>query len=121
LSKLTCLYLACIYTDADNFWKVGITKNNPEERIGDMQTGCPLKIHLVGEYILPTATARAKEKEILKALSEFKTKGEWFKYSSDARKIISPIMRELSELDFETTGTYNTTVARELLLRGPSG
>ena len=65
--------------EGDTFFKVGIT-SVVTKRIGQVQTGCPLKIKQV--WILPVwsnGAAQMIEKMMHDSLKEFGSQGEWFR------------------------------------------
>lgn len=65
---------------AAQFYKIGIS-SNIDNRLKQIQTGCPIKCEYVG-YI-PCNSADRKERELHDLFKEFKTHGEWFDLGDD--------------------------------------
>lgn len=64
--------------------KIGFTRKNPHARLRDLQTGCPLKMRLMG-FVLGTAVM---ERELHDVLRDDRLEGEWFAYTPYVASII---------------------------------
>ena len=72
---------------ADKWIKVGVS-HNVSRRIKMMQTGCPLKIHLLGAFPFQSrAEAFSTESDVHKQLKPCRRFGEWFDYKK-AKKLL---------------------------------
>ncbi len=70
----------------NDFYKIGITNNNVEGRIAQLQTGNPYEIKLVKTYKVPSTTESSLH-GILKN-SGLHERGEWFHLEDAALGII---------------------------------
>lgn len=61
---------------SQDYYKVGVTKGNPQNRMKQLQTGSPVKLRLVRTYKL--RNYEYVEKEVHKRLARYRTSGEWF-------------------------------------------
>lgn len=67
-----------IITDGQNF-KVGVTKNEPQQRLKQLQTGNQKSLKLVGSFLVPAKKVYQLEKEAHEKLKTIYAKsGEWF-------------------------------------------
>lgn len=68
-----------IITDGQNNFKIGITKNEPEKRLKQLQTGHPKKLSIVSIFKLPREEIFKLEKQAHRVLqSKYLKRGEWF-------------------------------------------
>ena len=63
--------------------KIGKAKD-VEARIKTLQTGCPLKLHLIAFFPL----AGDRESAIHRRLSQLRVRGEWFRYTDEVDSVI---------------------------------
>jgi hypothetical protein len=59
-----------------NKYKIGVTKNNVEKRIKQLQTGCPDEIILINQY--KSDVYRKIESWLHRKFKSKKVEGEWF-------------------------------------------
>ena len=75
---------------ANNFYKIGITKNKVSNRVRGLQTGCPFKIEIFDTF--ETRNDLAVENALHKIFRDKGTWGEWFELSNeDIEKLYSTI------------------------------
>lgn len=69
-------------------FKIGYSKR-PDKRVKQLQTGHPKKLGLFGALEFDTEKeARAQEKMLHVSYGHHRTKGEWFKWSPAAEKVM---------------------------------
>ena len=68
--------------------KIGFTRNNPEQRLRALQTGCPLDLVLVGSVI----GCERMEAELHKVFGNDHARGEWFTLTRHVEANIEAIM-----------------------------
>lgn len=71
--------------EAQEWVKIGFTAGDPRQRLKSLQTGCPLKLELIGAV---PATVKA-EAEIHDVLKEERGLGEWFQLTPYVRGLIA--------------------------------
>lgn len=77
----------------DRFIKIGITSNNIQHRLRQVQTGCPLDIYFVRYWVVGTREIATQiEKRIHFELGDRNTHGEWFKNLHEESKTIRKIL-----------------------------
>jgi len=64
-----------------DLFKVGITRNDVDKRIGSIQTTCPYELHLYGSVESPAY--QAIEREIHQEWKDRRRRGEWFTVGAD--------------------------------------
>ena len=75
---------------ANNFYKIGITKNKVSNRVKGLQTGCPFKIEIFDTF--ETRNDLAVENALHKIFRNKGTYGEWFELlNEDIEKLYSTI------------------------------
>lgn len=74
-------YVYLIYDESNNLYKIGVTKNNPNNRVNKLQTGNPTKLYIKEVYkhnypfrIEKMLHNKFKSKQVL---------NEWFELSID--------------------------------------
>lgn len=68
-----------IITDGTDF-KVGVTKNSPEKRLKQLQTGNPKKLEISATFKVPSDLVYQLEREVHKEIQyKYVKRGEWFK------------------------------------------
>ena len=72
-----------IVDEHNSLAKIGIAKK-PKERLCSIQSGNPFPLKLYRTY----RSSRAFELRILSALSEYKVRGEWFRYCDGSKNIL---------------------------------
>lgn len=85
-----------IYIISDNLgnYKVGITNNDPNERLLQLQTGNAAKLTLEKTFKVPQSMCYKLEKQAHEQLSyKFVKRGEWFK-----SKILFPVENIVFEI-----------------------
>lgn len=77
--------------------KVGIS-SNPEKRLKAVQTGCPHKVSLLGEWEFSSRQlAEGLERQFHREAAAFRSSGEWFLLSFvDANEILEKCGRRLN-------------------------
>jgi hypothetical protein len=73
------MFLYILNFSGTTLYKIGITKNNIEKRISELQTGSPYKIDEIWKY--KTSYATKIEPVIHRHYSHCNTKGEWFDFN----------------------------------------
>lgn len=68
--------------------KIGFTKQDPRDRLKQLQTGNPARLTLIGWY---PGTLK-EEQELHKTLAEYRIGGEWFRLDRKANEIWAPIV-----------------------------
>lgn len=89
-------YIYIIQYGADDIYKIGISKNDPYNRLSCMQTGTPTELILIGTYFVKHY--RKEEYILHEYLKPKAVRGEWFKLSkSELNDLISrlEIMEDL--------------------------
>jgi hypothetical protein len=75
---------------ANNFYKIGITKNKVSNRVRVLQTGCPFKIEIFDTF--ETRNDLSVENALHKIFRNKRTYGEWFELlNEDIEKLYSTI------------------------------
>lgn len=81
-----------IKTDSEpSFIKIGFTFSNPIGRMNSLQTGCPHKLLL----IYSKKGTEVHEKLLHGRLSEFRTHGEWFRFTRECHLLLIELFKEL--------------------------
>ena len=82
-----CVYLYAVSANVKpKRVKLGIS-SDPESRTSNMQTGCPVKLKLMG-YVL---ASYALESAVHEMLSEYRIRGEWFRYEGLVKRFVDAI------------------------------
>ncbi len=69
-----------IISDEHHNFKIGVTKNHPDLRLKQLQTGHPEKLTLVNFFKVPLDKVFELEKEAHRILQyKYPKRGEWFK------------------------------------------
>lgn len=74
--------MSCVYFmaagDPAEFVRIG-TSSNPQERMRQLQPGCPLKLRLLGVYIPDGETAEEAESRFQAMFQPLRTRGDWLR------------------------------------------
>jgi len=73
------IYFIMTMADGEDLWKIGYTRNHPEQRLRQLQTGCPLHLELMG--FLPADAE--DERAIHKKYKAQRVRGEWYDLPDD--------------------------------------
>lgn len=73
------VYLIC--SNQTGTYKVGMTKNDPEKRLRQLQTGHPYELHIVD--VFASQNARYVEKMVHHEYASVNTKNEWFELTPE--------------------------------------
>ena len=76
MDKKNFVYLIKMVGNDRELYKIGYTSKNVQNRINELQTGCPYKILLVETY--ESKYARKIETTLHNIYSHINTHGEWF-------------------------------------------
>lgn len=79
-------YVYFIATEDLTFLKIG-TAGQVHYRMESIQTGCPLKLRLIGAIRGYTST----ERQLHKLFARYRTQGEWFKIQGPVRSFVNAI------------------------------
>ena len=94
---------------AGDYYKIGVS-NNINERIKQLQTGCPHKITCIGK--IEYCDALKTEKRLHRMFKDSNTYGEWYKPDNISQMILQKIFGEIGECSDEELkramrGIYN--------------
>lgn len=105
-------YIYLIQLENTDIYKIGYTKNSPKIRLKSLQTGCPYKLILVGDFLSkwPTKLEGALHRTLKSYKideNEYKLQGEFFKLD---KKTINSFfeMCEKMEKNFEVVSKHST-------------
>jgi hypothetical protein len=71
----------------ESFYKIGSSRNNPEGRLRQLQTGCPHRLELLSAFYLDSY--QEIERYLHGKLKDHNSSGEWFVANDFTGKIIS--------------------------------
>jgi hypothetical protein len=74
-------YVYILWCEGSHFYKIGITRQNPQGRMEALQTGCPYKLHLVN--FRPVMNAEEVEALLHNWLKGVCEQGEWFNLNGE--------------------------------------
>ena len=70
-------FVYLVWVETTTRFKIGLS-DNPKKRLGELQVGCPGKLHLIAQ--IKSSDAKTKEKRLHQKYSEFRINGEWFDF-----------------------------------------
>ena len=69
-------YVYVIHCEGTTFYKIGISKKNYNDRLYNLQIGCPFELEMI--YVSHSDDHRRLEKELHKKFKDKCVRGEWF-------------------------------------------
>lgn len=72
-------YVYLIHCKGTIFYKIGISKNDPENRLSSLQSGCPFELEMI--HLGHCDYYGLLESELHSRYSKYKVRGEWFEFS----------------------------------------
>ena len=69
-------YVYVVHCKGTTFYKIGITKKNNDDRLYDLQIGCPFELEMI--YVIDSIHYKQMEKEIHHRFKDRWIRGEWF-------------------------------------------
>lgn len=98
--------------------KIGRTRNAPNKRLGDLATGSPFPLALIG--FLLTLDSITAERRIHSELAAYRRHREWFEIEAD---VLSPLLAKWGvEIDIALDSTeFNVIEGRYLVLKSVVG
>lgn len=86
-------WLYLFRAEGSSFYKIGITEQDPEDRLDTLQTGCPYDLSL--DYAVRISEAGKHEALLHEEFSASQKRGEWFEFDSDG---VEEVRREMERL-----------------------
>lgn len=74
-----------VWAEDTPYFKIGFTHEPLQVRLGKLQVGSPLKLHLLAWAL----GSREDERHMHMALARFRRRGEWFRLSETAFKAVA--------------------------------
>ena len=88
--KINQGYVYVVQYNNENIYKIGVSKNNPAQRLASLQSGCPYELKFI--HIEFCDNYYDLEKKLHLKYIKFRIRGEWFKLSDKKlNKLISSI------------------------------
>jgi len=88
-------YIYLIKVNDYDYYKIGISKNTPYNRLSGLQSGCPFELSIIDVYVVNNY--RKMENILHNKYKKYHTLGEWFKFDNDMINKVKNDLKLLSE------------------------
>ena len=83
--------------------KIGFTSGDAQKRLKELQTGCPVKLQLLGCVI----GTQDEERMVHKRFARRRMQGEWFKIEENGRSSLERLLIEINPKWDEPNGSVS--------------